>query len=202
MLFSSGCAIFAALAALPACLAAKPIDKRSAQEVIDKLKLVANPEKGYFLETFEDPDKVNNRSVSTLIYYLLEGSAGDSRWHRVPDATEIWHFYAGAPLTLSLSQNDGTPTTKHVLGQDVFNNQAPFVVIPKGTWQSARSNGSWTLVGNTGTSPIKRDRHHCMDCWPSGMHDRPKLTIIFFIVAPGFVTSDLAPEGWRPKGDC
>lgn len=153
MLFRPGFALVAALTALPTCLAeGKPIDQRTAQEVVDKLKLLPNPEKGYYLQTFEDPDRVNNRSVSTLIYYLLEGSAGNSRWHRVPDATEIWHYYAGAPLTLSLSHDDGTPTEKHVLGPDVFNNQAPFVVIPKGMWQSARSSGNWTLVGNTGKS--------------------------------------------------
>lgn len=130
----------------------KPIDQRKAQEIVKQLNLQPNPEKGYYAQTFEDPDKVNNRSVSTLIYYLLEGSAGDSKWHRV-DAAEVWHYYAGAPLTLSLSQDDGLPVEKHVLGADIFNKQAPQVVIPKDTWQSARSGGSWTLVGTTGKLP-------------------------------------------------
>ncbi|KAK2589940.1 hypothetical protein QQS21_012381, partial [Conoideocrella luteorostrata] len=142
-------AIWAALSVLPSeTLATKSIDQRTAQEVVDQLKLIPNVEKGYFVQTFQDPATVNNRSVSTLIYYLLEGSAGQSRWHRL-DASEVWHYYAGAPLTLSLSLNDGAPVAKHVLGSDIFDKQAPQVVIPTGTWQSARSMGPWTLVGTT-----------------------------------------------------
>lgn len=151
MLLQNLYAAVAALAILPteSLATSKPIDQRSAQEVVKQLNLQVNVEKGYYAQTFEDPDKVNNRSVSTLIYYLLEGSEGNSKWHRV-DATEIWHYYAGAPLTLSLSRDDGAPVAKHVLGADIFNKQAPQVVIPKNTWQSAHSLGSWTLVGTTG----------------------------------------------------
>lgn len=143
-------AFVATLFALPSgMLATTPINQRSAQEVIDQLQLVPNNEKGYYIQTFQDPDTVANRSVSTAIYYLLEGSAGHSIWHRL-DAVEVWHFYAGAPLTLSLSYNDGAPIIEHVLGSDVFSNQSPQVVIPTGVWQSALSLGSWTLVGTTG----------------------------------------------------
>lgn len=146
------CAALATVSLLPSVvLGQKPINERSAREVVKQLNLAPNPEKGYFAETFEDPDKVNNRSVSTLIYYLLEGCSGDSVWHRV-DAAEVWHYYAGAPLTLSLSYNNGSATEKHVLGQDIFNNEAPQVVIAKDQWQSARSHGAWTLVGTTGKS--------------------------------------------------
>ncbi|KAI1410529.1 cupin superfamily protein [Hypoxylon sp. FL1857] len=141
-----------------------PINRRSAQEIVKKLNLIANDEKGYYVQTFEDPDTVirtsNNstRSASTEIYYLLEGAAGSSYWHQV-DATEVWHYYAGAPLTLSLSNNTGTPTVDKLLGPDIFNNQQPQIVIPKGTWQSAQSHGEWTLVGNTGTSPSMGQEH-------------------------------------------
>lgn len=139
----------AALAVLP-IIATKDIGDRSAQEIIKKLNLQPNVEKGYYAQTFEDPDRVNNRSVSTLIYYFLEGSDGDSIWHRVTDAAEVWHYYAGAPLTLTLSRDDGAPYQRHVLGADIFDNQSPQVMIPKNVWQSARSHGSWTLVGTTG----------------------------------------------------
>ncbi|ETS85559.1 hypothetical protein PFICI_03584 [Pestalotiopsis fici W106-1] len=125
------------------------VDQRSAQDVVQQLQLAPNPEKGYYIQTFEDPARVNNRSVSTAIYYLLEGSAGQSVWHRLLDAAEVWHYYAGAPLTLSLSLDDGNPVVRHVLGPDIFCNQRPQVVIPSGTWQSAHSLGSWTLVGTT-----------------------------------------------------
>lgn len=142
--------ILAATAAILPALAAS-VNDHSAQDVIKKLNLAPNVEKGYYRQTFEDADKVaGNRSASTEIYYLLEGKSGDSVWHRVTDATEVWHYYAGAPLTLSLSNNDGKPLEKHLLGQDIFNGQSPQVVIPKNMWQSAKSHGEWTLVGNTG----------------------------------------------------
>ncbi|TQS33273.1 hypothetical protein Golomagni_06389 [Golovinomyces magnicellulatus] len=126
------------------------VNKQSAQDVVKKLGLQPNVEKGYYTQTFEDPVTVEgNRSASTLIYYLLEGKSGDSVWHRVTDATEVWHYYAGAPLTLSLSNNTGKAYEKHLLGQDFFHGQSPQVVIPRNTWQSAKSHGDWTLVGNT-----------------------------------------------------
>jgi predicted cupin superfamily sugar epimerase len=134
-----------------------PIDQRSAQEVISQLNLTANVEKGYYIQTFEDPDAASpttsNRSASTAIYYLLEGSAGSSYWHRV-DAVEVWHYYAGAPLNLSLSYNDGQPIRKVTLGPDVFAGMQPQFPITKGEWQSARSLGDWTLVGTTGKSHV------------------------------------------------
>lgn len=127
------------------------INNRSAKEVVQKLNLTANVEKGYFKETFEDKYRIHclNRSASTAIYYLLEGSAGDSAWHRV-DAAEVWHYYAGAPLVLSLSYNDSRPLRKLTLGPDIFAGEQPQVVVGRSEWQSARSLGEWTLVGTTG----------------------------------------------------
>lgn len=131
------------------CKPQVPITKYTAQEVIAQLGLIPNIEKGYYIETFRDPDSINNRSVSTGIYYLLEGSAGPSYWHRV-DAAEVWHYYAGAPLTMSLSNNDGEPVRKVVLGPNIFNCQKPQVAVAKWEWQSVQSWGDWTLVGTTG----------------------------------------------------
>jgi predicted cupin superfamily sugar epimerase len=128
----------------------KPIDQHSAQDVIKQLGLVPNVEKGYYIQTFEDSTVVlGNRSASTAIYYLLEGKDGPSRWHRVADV-EIWHYYAGAPLTLSLSYNNGSKLEVKTLGSDIFHGQAPQIAIGKQQWQSARSLGRWTLVGTTG----------------------------------------------------
>ncbi|KAI3400886.1 hypothetical protein diail_1577 [Diaporthe ilicicola] len=132
-----------------------PINKRSAQEVIQELSLVPNDEKGYYIQSFEDPYTITclNRSASTAIYYLLEGREGDSVWHRV-DAVEVWHYYAGAPLVLSLSYDDGQPLRKATLGPDIFNSQQPQVAIQRGEWQSAKSLGEWTLVGTTGIALV------------------------------------------------
>jgi uncharacterized protein len=81
-----------------------PIPCRSAAEIIRLLDLQPHPEGGFFRETFRDPARdARGRAVSTLIYFLLD--AGQvSRWHKV-DATDVWHFYAGAPLEIRISQN-------------------------------------------------------------------------------------------------
>lgn len=166
------------------------INKRSAQDVVAQLGLIANVEKGYFLQTFQDEDSnANNRSASTAIYYLLEGSSGPSYWHHV-DAVEIWHYYAGAPLTLSLSKNDGQPVTEKVLGPDVFDGQQPQVVIAKGEWQRAQSLGDWTLVGTTGNILPNIPPFPCNKQLTSKS------------VAPGFVESGfvLAAPDWEPNG--
>ncbi|RMZ72120.1 cupin family [Pyrenophora seminiperda CCB06] len=124
-------------------------ERVGAQDVIAKLRLEPNPEKGYYRQTFEDAGSANNRSYSTAIYYLLEGQAGPSYWHRVTDAVEIWHYYAGAPMRLELSWNNGTATQQQLLGNDIFRNQTPQVIIDKAQWQRATSLGDWTLVGTT-----------------------------------------------------
>ncbi|KAK4237476.1 RmlC-like cupin domain-containing protein [Achaetomium macrosporum] len=139
-----------------------PINKRTAQEIITQLNLIPNVEGGYYIESFRDTTNVTftatnptnttsivtTRSASTEIYYLLEGSVGYSRWHRV-DAVEVWHYYAGAPLTLSLARDDGSPVREVTLGPDVFAGQRPQVAIATWEWQRARSCGEWTLVGTT-----------------------------------------------------
>ncbi|ROW01725.1 hypothetical protein VSDG_02128 [Cytospora chrysosperma] len=127
-----------------------PVDERPAQDIIDKLNLIPNEEKGYYIQSFEDNYTIPclNRSASTAIYYLLEGTDGESIWHRV-DAVEVWHYYAGAPLVLSLSYDNGQPWRNLTLGPDIFDNQQPQVAIEKGEWQQARSLGNWTLVGTT-----------------------------------------------------
>lgn len=127
------------------------VDDRSAEDVIQKLNLTLSDEKGYYVQTFEDSYTIPslNRSASTAIYYLLQGLDGESVWHRV-DEVEVWHYYAGAPLVLSLSYDDGQPWRNVTLGPDIFDDQQPQVVVQKEEWQRARSLGKWTLVGTTG----------------------------------------------------
>ncbi|ACK50842.1 protein of unknown function DUF985 [Methylocella silvestris BL2] len=117
----------------------------SADEIIARLELAPHPEGGWYKETFRDQaTDASGRAASTLIYFLLrEGER--SNWHRI-DAAEIWHFYAGAPLALSLSQS-GETVDRHILGRELLKGERPQLIAPAGWWQSAASLGRWTLVG-------------------------------------------------------
>jgi predicted cupin superfamily sugar epimerase len=123
----------------------------TAKQVIEALNLTPHPEKGYYVETFRDEQTTSkpegDRAHSTCIYYLLEGESGLSHWHRVRDAVEVWHHYAGAPLRLQLAHDDGSPVRDVVLGTDLLAGERPQVVVHRNEWQHALSLGDWTLVG-------------------------------------------------------
>jgi hypothetical protein len=88
----------------------------SADDVIAMLDLKPHPEGGHFRETFRDAAGEGDRAASTAIYFLL--AAGEtSHWHRI-DAAEVWHWYAGAPLELSLAPPQGI-ATRIRLGQNL-----------------------------------------------------------------------------------
>ena len=117
------------------------------QRLVRALDLQPHPEGGWFKETFRDrPPGGGRGSVTQILYLLAVGEV--SVWHRVTDATEIWHHYAGAPLTLTLSP-DGHDAESYTLGPDVLAGQKPHVVIGPGWWQTAESLGAWTLCGCT-----------------------------------------------------
>jgi predicted cupin superfamily sugar epimerase len=120
---------------------------RSAREVIEALGLQPHPEGGWFRETFRDSAPEGQRAASTAIFYLLERGQV-SAWHRVKDASEVWHHYAGGPLKLSLAAPGGAAIDR-ILGPDIFSGEAPQVVVPVNWWQNARPLGDWTLVGCT-----------------------------------------------------
>ena len=118
-----------------------------AEQIIKHYQLQPHPEGGYFREIFRLPDTEQGRGAMTSIYYLLKAGE-NSHWHRI-DATEVWHYHGGATLKLEISP-DGIQSTSCCLG--VTPEGQPQVVVPAGAWQSARSEGEWTLVGCT-TAP-------------------------------------------------
>lgn len=145
----------------------------TAQQMIAALNLTPHPEKGYYIETYRyrDPEvSFEGRALSTYIYYLLEGDSGPSTWHRVLDAVEVWHYYAGAPLQLSLSRDDGQRIRNVVLGPDILKGESPQKVVERGEWQHAQSLGDWTLVGCSVTPGFE------------------------------FEHFEMAKPGWEPKG--
>jgi predicted cupin superfamily sugar epimerase len=118
----------------------------TAAEIIARFALKPHPEGGHFRETFRDSRlDADGRSVSTAIYFLL--ARGErSRWHRI-DAVEVWHYYAGSPLTLEIADGDGRRVV--ILGPDLATGEVPQAIVPARAWQAAESAGDWTLVGCT-----------------------------------------------------
>ncbi|MEL6234762.1 MAG: cupin domain-containing protein [Pseudomonadota bacterium] len=132
----------------------------TAQEIIAALALAPHPEGGWFRETWRGGEGPAGRAAGTAIFFLLEAGQR-SHWHRV-DATEIWHFYAGQPLSVSIYGADGDPgkdptgpsgrapdPTRHLLGPDLAAGQSPQIIVPADAWQSAEAEDGWTLVGCT-----------------------------------------------------
>jgi predicted cupin superfamily sugar epimerase len=82
---------------------------------IDKLKLEPHPEGGYYRETYRSgivmPESAlpssfkGDRVASTAIYFLLSGD-DFSAFHRIA-SDEMWHLYAGGPLSVHVISGDG-----------------------------------------------------------------------------------------------
>ncbi|WP_106744422.1 cupin domain-containing protein [Yoonia maritima] len=117
----------------------------TANAIIAKLNLQPHPEGGYYRQTWIADNE--GRATGTCIYFLLK--AGESSHLHKVDATEIWLYHAGAPITLSLAETENGPAVDHILGPDVLGDQSPQIIVPADHWQAARTTGDWTLVSCT-----------------------------------------------------
>ncbi len=121
-----------------------------AAELINLLGLGPHPEGGYYREMHRSAKTVHysgvTRSAMTSIYYLL--AAGErSQWHRVA-SDEVWHFYEGAPLELTMASPDALQVRVHRLGP-LTECSRPMYVVPAAHWQAAQPTGAYCLVGCT-----------------------------------------------------
>lgn len=114
-------------------------------DVIRILGLEPHPEGGHYREVYQHVPADGGRGSMNSIYFLLR--AGErSHWHRL-DASEIWSYHAGSPVTVSVWADDGRPIETHRLGNNLAAGERPQVMIPAGAWQTGRSLGDWSLVG-------------------------------------------------------
>lgn len=118
----------------------------TAEDIIDLLDLKPHPEGGYYKQTWI-AEAGASRAAGTCIYFLLK-EGENSHWHKV-DSTEIWHYYAGAPVALRVSASDAGPAQLHHLGPDLTAGQRPQIIVPVDHWQAAACQGDWSLVGCT-----------------------------------------------------
>jgi uncharacterized protein len=101
-----------------------------------------------FLSTVLPENFSGDRSISTSIYYLLEGD-DFSAFHRIK-SDEIWHFYTGTSAIEIISVEEGK-IRKQFLGDNPRENQFFQIVVPKNTWFAARlvNKQGFALAGCT-----------------------------------------------------
>ncbi|MBT0771319.1 cupin domain-containing protein [Kineosporia sp. J2-2] len=113
-------------------------------------RLQQHPEGGWFAETYRSsfelppeqlPDGYTGpRALATsILFLLLPGEI--SAWH-VVRSDELWIHQRGGPLALGLGgsgESGPGPVVESVLGTDP--NQSPQLLVPAGTWQTARPAG-------------------------------------------------------------
>lgn len=102
----------------------------TADHFIQHLNLEQHVEGGYYRETYRSPLTANQRSLSTAIYFLLEGDQL-SRFHRLT-ADEIWFFHYGSPLLVHQIDKTGRLFVQK-LGMDFSAGESPQLLIPAGT---------------------------------------------------------------------
>jgi predicted cupin superfamily sugar epimerase len=130
----------------------------SADQWIEHLELSAHPEGGYFRETYRAHEVIpqgalparfaGDRAYGTSIYFLLK-SGEISALHRIA-SDEIWHFYAGTALIISVIDATGVHTDLR-LGANPESGESFQHVVPAGCWFGAHvdAQDSFALVGCT-----------------------------------------------------
>ncbi len=82
------------------------------------------------------------------IVYLLENGTY-SRMHKLT-TDEVYHFYLGDAVLLTVLKPDGTGETIR-LGHDIEHGERVQAVVPRGCWQGSRvaDGGAFALIGTT-----------------------------------------------------
>lgn len=113
-----------------------------AQQLIATHRLVPHPEGGWYRQIFKSERMVTRhadgapRTALTTIYFLLVAGTV-SRPHRV-SSDEVWHFYEGDALELTVGDEVVRLDDDHRVH-----------VVPANVWQSARPLGDYVFVGCT-----------------------------------------------------
>ena len=131
---------------------------KDAKYWIETLGLIPHPEGGYYRETYRSrlsiprealpPQFTGPRLVSTAIYFLLD-EENLSAFHRLR-SDELWHFYAGAALTVHVIEAGGSYNELQI-GGDPEAGESLQAVVEAGCWFASRVREpqSFALVGCT-----------------------------------------------------
>jgi predicted cupin superfamily sugar epimerase len=94
------------------------------------------------------PQFTGARLVSTAIYFLIAGD-NFSAFHRLR-SDELWHFYAGSPLTVHVIESDGRHS-ELAIGNNLGAGEVLQAVVRANCWFASRVRDprSFALVGCT-----------------------------------------------------
>lgn len=127
----------------------------TAAELIAKLDLAPNQTCGFVRVTYTSDLQLHDalpapldgtRPLGTALIFLVTPEA-PVRHHRIRNE-QLYHYYAGDPLELTLHLDDGS-TDVHTIGPDVLGGQQVQFRIPGNTFHTARVLGEWFLGGST-----------------------------------------------------
>src|SRR6266542_1247904 len=108
------------------------------QELIETLRLVPHPERGFYVETYRARLAVDSaphrgaRAASTAIYFLVTRAQPTTYLHRLK-SDELFHLYEGGSLDVLLLGPTGAGEVRR-LGLDIAAGARPQLAIPAGTW--------------------------------------------------------------------
>ena len=132
------------------------MNNKKAQYLREKLDLSELPgEGGYYKETYRSDKTIilpsetdGERSISTSIYYLLDGTQF-SAFHRLK-SDEIWHFYIGSSITLYII-NKMENLSEVKLGSNIEKGELFQIQVRAESWFAATVNdiSSYALIGCT-----------------------------------------------------
>lgn len=119
----------------------------SLQDIIRMFAMERHHISGWYSPHYSD-NEARGRPKFTSLYFAL---SGDEPYpvHKL-DGIEVWHYYAGAPAEMVVS-NGGQSQQISLLGVDLLAGQRPQLAVPAYFWHSCRSLGDWTLLGCTMT---------------------------------------------------
>jgi predicted cupin superfamily sugar epimerase len=117
-----------------------------ADELATRLGMSPHPEGGWYVETWQPSGSDGSRGTGSAILFLL--AAGErSHWHRL-DCDEIWQWSGGDQLELrTWTEGDAKIAVQRLSGDVMAEGTSTQGFVPAGAWQTARTLGTWTLVG-------------------------------------------------------
>lgn len=140
---------------------------------IEKLQLLPHPEGGYYREVYRAGEMIlaeylpgnfkGNRNISTSIYFLLQRN-DFSAFHMLK-SDELWHFYDGSSVKLSIIDEDGN-FNEIFLGGNIADGETYQTVIKKNCWFAAElvDKKSYALVGCTVSPGFDFQDFEMADC--------------------------------------